>query len=168
MLAIAWKGPGGTSAAVLLLSLLAAAPIAAQGDEARLEKDIAVKAKAVKLDTKHAKSAQINGKKFNLIPADFSSIKSLGDIKAGVVLGQLDTEASTAEDVSLPPGKYDLYLAQEGGVWKAWATKNGKIVKAAKQVEERPDTPPNMEPQFSRGSGCWWVWLLFTGFNVCW
>ena len=133
---------------MLLLSLLAAAPIAAQGDVARVEKDIDVKAKAVKLDTKHAKSAQINGKKFNLIPADFSSIKSLDDIKAGVVLGQLDTEASTAEDVSLPPGKYDLYLAREGGVWKAWATKNGKIV----ELPSRWKSVPIRRPTWSRSS----------------
>ncbi len=52
--------------------------------------------------------------------------------------------------------------------WKAYAAKNGKVVKAAKSVVERPDTPAYMEATFSRGSGCWWLWLIFTGLNVCW
>jgi hypothetical protein len=43
---------------------------------------IAAKAKSAKLDQGHAKSAAINGKKFNIVPADFSTISSrdqLGD-----------------------------------------------------------------------------------------
>ena len=38
----------------------------------------------------------------------------------------------------------------------------------AKRAVERPDTPAKMEPTFNRGSGCWWLWLIFTGINVCW
>jgi hypothetical protein len=128
---------------------------------------IAAKAKNAKLDSKHAKSAAINGKKFNIVPADFSSIASREQLSAGVFLGVLDNEAGTSEDVSLPPGRFNLYLNQAGGQWQAYAEQGGKIYKAKRAIE-RPDTPANMDPTFNRGSGCWWLWLIFTGINVCW
>ena len=58
-------------------------------------------------------------------------------------------------------------LSQSGGQWQAHAEQNGKIYKAKRAIE-RPDTPQGMEPTFNRGSGCWWLWLIFTGINVCW
>jgi len=128
---------------------------------------IAAKAKSAKLDQAHAKSAAINGKKFNIVPADFSTITSRDELGAGVFLGTLENEAGASEDVSLPPGRFNLYLSQAGGQWQAYAEQNGKIYKAKRAVE-RPDTPAKMEPTFNRGSGCWWLWLIFTGINVCW
>src|SRR5690348_9714335 len=59
---------------------------------------IAAKAKNAKLDTKHAKTASINGKKFNLIPADLSGITSRDQLAAGALIGVLDNEAGAAED----------------------------------------------------------------------
>jgi len=108
------------------------------------------------LDSKHAKSAAINGKKFNIVPADFSSIASREQLSAGVFLGVLDNEAGTSEDVSLPPGRFNLYLNQAGGQWQAYAEQGGKIYKAKRAIE-RPDTPANMDPTFNRGSGCRFV-----------
>src|SRR5262245_66016630 len=67
---------------------------------------IAAKAKTAKLDQKHAKNASINGKKFNLIPADLSGITSRDQLAAGALIGVLDNEAGAAEDVSLPPGRF--------------------------------------------------------------
>jgi hypothetical protein len=128
---------------------------------------IAAKAKASKLDQAHAKSAAINGKKFNIVPADFSSLTSRDQLSAGVFLGVLDNEAGTTEDVSLPPGKFNLYLSQSSGGWEAYAEQNGRLYKSKRAIE-RPDTPARMEPTFNRGSGCWWLWLIFTGINVCW
>src|SRR5215831_2025674 len=101
---------------------------------------IAAKAKNAKLDQKHAKSASINGKKFNILPADFSTIASREQLSAGVFLGVLDNEAGASEDVSLPPGRFNLYLHQSGGQWQAYAEQNGKTYKAKRAVE-RPDTP---------------------------
>lgn len=128
---------------------------------------IVAKARAARLDQAKAKSASINGKKFNITPADFSSVTSLDQLRAGVFLGVLDNEAGAAEDVSLPPGRFNLYLTQSGGSWEAYAEQNGRLVKAKRAVE-RPDTPAKMDPTFNRGSGCWWLWLIFTGINVCW
>jgi hypothetical protein len=167
MLAGAWTHPRGATLVALLLGL-SVAPAAAQSAEACLSQEIASKSKAIKLDEKRAKKAQISGKKFDFVPADLGMVRALDQLKAGVVVGALDTEASVAEGVSLPPGKYEIYVAQVGGQWQAYATKSGKIVKAAKSVVERPDTPANMEPTFNTGSGCWWLWLIITGLNVCW
>jgi hypothetical protein len=128
---------------------------------------IVAKAKAAKLDRGHAKSAAINGKKFNIVPADFSGLSSREQLGAGVFLGVLDNEAGATEDVSLPPGQFNLYLSQSSSGWEAYAEQNGRLFKAKRAIE-RADTPAGMEPTFNRGSGCWWLWLIFTGINVCW
>jgi len=128
---------------------------------------IAAKAKSSKLDQAHAKTAAINGKKYNIVPADFTGLTNRDQLSAGVFLGVLDNEAGTAEDVSLPPGKFNLYLSQGSSGWEAYAEQNGRLYKAKRAIE-RPDTPSRMEPTFNRGSGCWWLWLIFTGINVCW
>jgi hypothetical protein len=154
-----------------LVTTVFAAPAVGQGgqDARALEIATKVKAKGVKLKEKEAKTATIKGKKFTLIPADLSGVKTREDLKSGVFLGELDTEASTAEGVSLPPGKYELYAVLVQDKWEAYAiVKGGKAVKPAKSVEERPTPPPNKEPTFNEGSGCWWLWLIITGLNVCW
>jgi hypothetical protein len=128
---------------------------------------IVAKAKAAKLDQAHGKSAAINGKKFNIVPADFSGITSRDQVANGLFLGVLDNEAGASEDVSLPPGRFNLYLAQTGNGWEAYAEQNGRLFKAKRAIE-RADSPPNNEPTFSRGSGCWWVWLYLFSVQVCW
>jgi hypothetical protein len=152
---------------VLFLPFVAVAAQVQQGGAQPSASAIAAKAKSAKLDQKHAKSASINGKKFNIVPADFSTISSRDQLGAGVFLGVLDNEAGATEDVSLPPGRFNLYLSQSDGQWQAHAEQNGKIYKAKRAIE-KPDTPQGMDPTFNRGSGCWWLWLIFTGINVCW
>ena len=71
-----------------------------------------------------------------------------------------------AEDVSLPPGKFNIYLQQTGGQWQTYAEQNGKIYKA-KRIYERTDLKAGAEPQFSRGSGCWTFYILFFPFQFC-
>jgi hypothetical protein len=127
---------------------------------------IAAKAKSAKLDTKHAKSASINGKKFNLIPADLSGITSRDQLAAGTLIGVLDNEAGAAEDVSLPPGRFNIYLEQSGGQWQTWAEHNGKVYKAKRNFE-RKDLALGTEPQFSRGSGCWVFYIVFWFWQWC-
>ena len=79
----------------------------------------------------------------------------------------LDTNTGTAEDVSLPAGRFNLYLMQVGGSWAAYAESGGKVY-PAKRAIEKPDGPPGQQPTLRRGSGCWWLWLIFTGIEVCW
>ena len=128
---------------------------------------IAAAAKSARLDRGRARSASIDGKKFDITPADLSGVTSLENLRSGVFLGVLDNEAGAAEDVSLPTGRYNLYLTQVGGTWAAYAESGGKVY-PAKRAIEKPDGPPGQQPTFRRGSGCWWLWLIFTGIEVCW
>jgi len=128
---------------------------------------IAAVAKSARLDRAHARSASIDGKRFDITPADLSGVTSLEKLRSGVFLGVLDNEAGTAEDVSLPTGRFNLYLTQVGGTWAAYAESGGKVY-PAKRAIEKPDGPPGQQPTFRRGSGCWWLWLIFTGIEVCW
>jgi hypothetical protein len=114
-----------------------------------------------------ARSASIDGKRFDITPADLSGVTSLERLRSGVFLGVLDNEAGAAEDVSLPAGRFNLYLTQVGGTWAAYAESGGKVY-PAKRAIEKPDGPPGQQPTFHRGSGCWWLWLIFTGIEVCW
>ena len=128
---------------------------------------ISAAARSARLDAARARSASIDGKRFDITPADFSGVTSLERLRSGVFLGVLDNEAGAAEDVSLPAGRFNLYLTQVGGTWTAYAESGGKVY-PAKRAIEKPNGPPGKEPRFSRGSGCWWLWLIFTGIEVCW
>ena len=90
-----------------------------------------------------------------------------GNIERLPARSVLDNEAGAAEDVSLPTGRFNLYLTQAGGAWAAFAESEGKVY-PAKRTIEKPDGPPGQLPTFRRGSGCWWLWLIFTGIEVCW
>jgi hypothetical protein len=138
-----------------------------QGGAAPSGATIAAAARGARLDPGHARSASIDGKRFDITPADLSGVTSLERLRSGVFLGVLDNEAGTAEDVSLPAGRFNLYLTQVGGAWAAYAESGGKVY-PAKRAIEKPDGPPGQQPTFSRGSGCWWLWLIFTGVQVCW
>ncbi len=163
----------GTGILAALVTFFVATPATAQGSavpslDDQLGQQIVARAKAKgkRLTDDKTRKATIQGKKFELTPADLSAAKP-ADLKDGVFVGMLDTEASLTEDVSLLPGTYDLYVAQVNGVWTGYAERNGRLIKAKRAVE-RPDTSPTMEPTFNLGSGCWWLWLLVTGLNVCW
>ena len=137
-----------------------------QGVAAPSAATIASVARSAPLDRAHARSASIDGKRFDITPADLSAVTSLDRLRSGVFLGVLDNEAGTAEDVSLPPGRFNLYLTQVGGAWTAYAESGGMVYPAKRSIEE-PDGPPGQQPTFSRGSGCWWLWRI-TGIQVCW
>ena len=151
--------------AVVVPAFTLSAPLRAQGTPNGTT--IAAAARGARLDPARARSASIDGKKFDITPADLSGVTSLDRLKSGVFLGVLDNEAGVAEDVSLPTGRFNLYLAQVGGTWAAYAESGGKIY-PAKRTSEKPDGPSDKQPKFSRGSGCWWLWLIFTGIEVCW
>jgi hypothetical protein len=68
-----------------------------------------------------------------------STIGSRDRRSAGVFLGVLDNVADTSEGLNLPTGRV-----------------------------LRPGVSARMEAAFSRDSGCWWLWQLFTGIDVCW
>jgi len=95
-----------------------------------------------------------------------SGLTSREQLAAGALIGVLDNEAGAAEDVSLPPGRFNIYLEQSGGQWQTWAEQNGKVYKAKRNFE-RKDLALGTEPQFSRGSGCWVFTLVFFWWQWC-
>jgi len=153
-------------AALVLPFATLSAQVQQQGGSPPSAATIAAKAKNAKLDLKHAKTASINGKKFNITPADLSGITSRDQLAAGALIGVLDNEAGPKEDVSLPPGKFNIYLQQTNGQWQTWAEQNGKVYKA-KRNWERTDLQLGAEPQFSRGSGCWVFYVVIFFWYWC-
>ena len=124
------------------------------------------KAKAAKLDHGQAAEGSKGGKKSKFIPARLDHLKKKSDLEDGQVVGRVETEIE-GDRSGLPPGTYNIFLANVEGSWKVYAEAGGEIVAEAASVQEREDTPENMPPKFRSGSFCWWVWLIFTGFEWC-
>ena len=95
--------------AVVVPAFTLSAPLRAQGTPNGTT--IAAAARGARLDPARARSASIDGKKFDITPADLSGVTSLDRLKSGVFLGVLDNEAGVAEDVSLPTGRFHRYMA---------------------------------------------------------
>ena len=150
----------------LLFPTLALSAQQQQGGAAPSAATISAAARSARLDRARARSASIDGKRFDLTPADFTGLTP-ERARAGVYLGVLDNEATAAEDVSLPAGRFNLYLTQTNGAWTAYAEQGGRLY-PAKRTIEKADGPPNNEPAFRRGSGCWWIWMVFFSVYVCW
>ena len=128
--------------------------------------EIREKAKAAKLDHSRAGKGEKGGKTATLTPAHLDHVRSRDDLENGEFIGQLETEIA-GDRAGLPPGTYNMFIANVGGEWHVYAESGGDVVAEAAHVEERKDTPKDMKPRFSEGSFCWWVWLIFTGFNWC-
>ena len=97
-------------------------------------KEIAEKAKAAKLDKGRQASGKKDGKRITFTPAEIGKLKAEKDLEAGHVVGHLDTEAA-GDESGLPPGKYNLLLAKEGGKWVVHAESGGQVVGQAKDVK---------------------------------
>jgi hypothetical protein len=128
--------------------------------------EIREKAKAAKLDHSRTGTGEKGGKKAKLTPARLDHVHTREDLEDGEVVGLLETEIP-GDRAGLPPGTYNVFIANVGGDWHVYAEANGEIAAEAVSVTERKDTPKDMKPKFSEGSFCWWVWLVFTGFQWC-
>jgi hypothetical protein len=115
-------------------------------------KEIADKAKGAKLNKGREATAKKDGKRVTFTPADLGKLKSEKDLEGGQVVGHLDTELP-GDESGLPPGKYNLLLAKEGGKWVVHAESGGQVAGTAKDVKvdkhgvgkgqkgKRPDKP---------------------------
>lgn len=91
---------------------------------------IASKSSKVKLDHANMVTATILNKKVTFTPAFFVT-DSLGN---GKIMGVLETEIA-GDETNLPPGKYNIYVANVKGKLHCYAESNGKIIKEAARVE---------------------------------
>jgi len=146
---------------IMILTLLVIPGWAAR-KQAPTGSEINEKGRQANLDVDNAST----GENCKYTPTRLDAVRSLTDLENGQVIGVLETE-TVSDKTSLPPGKYNLFLAKVGGRWHVYAESGGNIVAEAYSVTERKNTPKGMKPKFSHGSFCWWVWLIFTGFQVC-
>jgi hypothetical protein len=152
-----------TLTAVCAIVTLSAAPGAAQGRSAAPKgQEIAAQAKAAKLDRANVGLGTFQGQRMALTPADLSHLKSVDDLKAGQVVGLLENGAA-GDETGLPPGKYDLYLAEVGGQWHAYAEAGGQIVKEAVRADvlQGGGSQAGLKPQFREKGWCFDVNIFF-------
>jgi hypothetical protein len=128
--------------------------------------DISHKAAAGRLDAASSVTGVTRGKNVTLTPAHLDHVTSMQDLEQGQFVGVLNAEIAGSKS-GLPAGQHNLFLAKVGDDWHVYAESAGTVVAEAASVTERSDTPPGMKPRFSEGSFCWWVWLVFTGFQWC-
>jgi hypothetical protein len=129
-------------------------------------KEIHDKAKGANLDHSKKGTGEKAGKKATFTHARLDHVKGVRDLEDGQFIGLLDTEIP-GDKSGLSPGQYNVFIAKVGSDWQVYAESDGEIAAEAATVVERKDTPDDMPPKFSEGSFCWWVWLIFTGFQWC-
>lgn len=129
-------------------------------------KEIKEKAKAATLDTAKVGSGSKGGKTAKFTPANLHHLKRVEDFEEGQFIGVLDTEIE-GDRAKLPAGTYNMFIAKVDNDWKVYAESGGEVVAEAATVTERRERPPDDRPQFREGSFCFWVWLIFFGFEWC-
>ncbi|MCI0433091.1 MAG: hypothetical protein L0271_05495 [Gemmatimonadetes bacterium] len=141
-----------------LLLALAAQDAAAQRDTKPAPRtspptgaDIAAAARAASLDQANAATATLFGKPFRFTPA---SAQPAASAEAGVFLGVLENGAA-GDETGLPPGKYNVYVAQVAGQWRGYAESGGQIVRQAIRVTATPSNAgASAKPTFSEKGWC--------------
>ena len=124
-------------------------------------KEIAEKAKKIKLDKEKFVHGKKNGKSVKFTGAELPTLNSEEELEEGQVIGVLENELE-GDETGLPPGKYNLFLANVEGNWKVYAESGGEIKKEAARVKveyhqwgKQKKEMPRFEPE---------GWCLF---NVC-
>jgi len=133
--------------------------------------EIALKARTAVLDSENSTTGEKNGKKIKLIPANLPQGKSEAELEDGQVIGVLETEAQ-GDETSLPPGKYNLFLAKEGNDWHTYAESGGRIVAEAARVKvEKQPQGTRRRPEIRAQGWCSTQWFWFFGWHsvtLCW
>ena len=99
--------------------------------------EIAAAARAARLDSGNAATATMFGKPFKFTPAHVPSKADKPDDGKGEFLGVLENGAA-GDETGLPPGKYNLYVANVNGQLKGYAEANGQIAKEAIRTTSTP------------------------------
>ena len=139
-------------------SVVAAASAAAQKGPRKAPPngaEIAQMAKGKKLDEGNRLVAAFQGQPIAYTPAaENASITSLDDLRGGRFLGVLETKA-VGDESGLPPGTYNVFVAEVDGKWRAFAEANGEIVKEAARVRIVRSDRENRKPGF--GEKGWFI-----------
>jgi uncharacterized protein YjdB len=134
--------------AVALLSLSVAERASAQRG-ARADKpsgaEIAMKARAARLDRANAGTGQFQGKRIAFTPA---LLDPRADLSAGQIIGTLENDVE-GDETGLPAGRYNVFAAQLADGWHVYAESGGEIVREALRVTvtQRPGAPTEKKPR---------------------
>ena len=135
--------------------------------------EIAAAARAARLDTANAATATMFGKPFKFTAAEVLTKAEPTAEGKGQFLGVLENGA-IGDETGLPPGKYNLFVANVNGQLKGYAEANGQIVKEAIRVTSHEGAKGR--PQFNEkgwavyvyscqsklnGLGEWAVWCTW-------
>jgi hypothetical protein len=121
--------------------------------------EIAAAARTARLDTGNAASATMFGKPFKFTPAQVKTKADTADEGKGAFLGVLENGA-VGDETGLPPGKYNLFVANVTGQLKGYAEANGQIVKEAIRATSTPaQEGAKGRPQFNEKG--WWVSVYY-------
>jgi hypothetical protein len=126
-----------TRALLLAMPLLVAQAAAAQRGAPRgprAEKptgaEIALKARAMRLDRANAGLGQFQGKRILFTPA---VLDPRADLAAGQAIGLLENDVE-GDETGLPPGRYNVFAVQLPDGWHVYAESGGQIVREALRV----------------------------------
>src|SRR5688572_13416353 len=119
--------------AVALISTSVAGSALAQR-AARVDKptgaEIAMKARAARLDRANAGTGQFQGKRIAFTPA---VLPPGADLAAGQMIGVLENDVE-GDETGLPAGRYNVFAAQLADGWHVYAESGGQIVREALRV----------------------------------
>ena len=121
--------------------------------------EVSAAARAARLDTGNAGTATMFGKPFKFTPAQVKTKADKPDDGKGQFLGVLENGA-VGDETGLPPGKYNLFVANVNGQLKGYAEANGQIVKEAIRATSTPaQEGAKGRPQFNEKG--WWVSVYY-------
>ena len=121
--------------------------------------EIAASARAARLDTGNIGTATMFGKPFKFTPAQLPTKADKPDDGKGQFVGVLENGA-IGDETGLPPGKYNLYVANVNGQLKGYAEANGRVVKEAIRVTSTPAAAGAKErPRFNEKG---WAVYVYT------
>lgn len=121
--------------------------------------EIAAAARAARLDTGNVATATMFGKPFKFTPAQVRTKADKTDDENGQFLGVLENGA-VGDETGLPPGKYNVFVANVNGQLKGYAEANGQIVKEAIRASSTPaQEGAKGRPQFNEKG---WTLYVYT------
>jgi hypothetical protein len=135
-------------------SLLFAQPAAVKPAGARVSPpsgaEIASAARAAALDPGNAVTATILGKRFGFTPSGVAQRSGNG---LEMFVGVLENGAA-GDETGLPPGRYNILLAQVAGEWKGYAESGGQVAGKAVRTSVGAATTGRMRPTFKEKGWC--------------
>ena len=143
-------------------------------------KEISEKSKKIKLNEEEAIEEKKEGKKVKFTP-NISKVESMEELEDGFIVGVFEHEFE-AKEKTLPPGKYNVFIAKVNGEWQGFAESDGIIKGEAAKVsierhywEDLKKTKPSFEfksicsiqcVRWCNGhclvtvTTCYWVWIF--------